>query len=63
MRGRACVDMVIYRVYTWGRGIYVVYMGIIYKWIIYSTVRHVSFVSGNSFVGCRSRALRFRRAF
>ena len=57
------MDMVIDRVYTWGRGIYAIYMGIIYRWIIYSTVRHVSFVSGNSFVGCRSRALRFRRAF
>ena len=57
------MDMVIDRVYTWGRGIYAIYMGIIYRWIIYSTVRHVSFVSGSSFVGCRSRALRFCRAF
>ena len=59
---RACVDMVIYSVYTWGRSTYAIYMRVIYKWVIYSTVRHVTFVSGSSFVGCRSRALRFCRA-
>ena len=56
------MDMVIYSVYTWGRSTYAIYMRVIYKWVIYSTVRHVTFVSGISFVGCRSRALRFRRS-
>ena len=61
-RRRACVDIVIYSSYTWGRSSCAIYMRGIYKWVIYSTVGHVTFVSGSSFIGCRSRALRFCRA-
>ena len=61
-RRRVCGDIVIYISYTWGRSPCAIYMRGIYKWVIYSTVRHVTFVSGSSFIGCRSRALRFCRA-
>ena len=40
----------------------VIYMGVIYRWVIYSTFRRVTFVSGSNFIRCRSSALCSSRA-
>ena len=64
LRSRVYV-IVIYISYIRGREgwcPWVIYMRDIYRWVIYSTVRHVTFVSGSSFIGCRSRALCSSRA-
>ena len=41
---------------------WVIYMRDIYEWVIYSTVRHVTFVGGSNFIRCRSSALGSSRA-
>ena len=64
LRSRVYV-IIIYIRYIWGRGGWcpcVIYMRDIYRWVIYSTVRHVTFVSGSSFIRCRSSALGSSRA-
>ena len=64
LRSRVYV-IVIYISYIRGREgwcPWAIYMRDIYRWFIYSTVRHVTFVSGSSFIRCRSSALGSSRA-
>ena len=64
LRSRVYV-IIIYIRYRQGRGSWcpcVIYMRVIYRWVIYSTFRRVTFVSGSSFIRCRSSALGSSRA-